>query len=932
MLPPPSPAFQVVERFVAKREAELGHLAWYAAHVEAYREANLPQLGQTTYLDYAGAALYSKAQIEATSQEMMRSLMLNPHSSLAMEERLTEARREVLEMFGVSESTHSLVFTSGATQALQLVGEHFAFSSGSKFVYADETHTSVVGLRACAQRAGAECGTYALEDLEKLEGAIEDFARPLEEKAAAWRGGAASDATAKGSRDISLLAVTGESNFSGVRADLNCINKMRKRDTHRRWYTLLDAAKLVCSPGVLDLRRVQADFTVMSFYKMFGYPTGLGALIVRHDAAHALNADRSEAGTYFGGGSVSSISAKSGFVVPKPNLTERLERGTQHFLGIAALPIQMAVVRELGSDELRRRHCMAVCREAYLRMERLTHSSGRKLCKIFGRHERPDWQHSQGPTIAFVMTFADGAPLPYALVMKQAANREILLRAGCHCNAGACQRYLDISDADVRRQYAAGKVCGDDFSMFEGKPTGALRISFGVYSTLGDVRRWLAFLEEEFLNRASDEATAVSSEAPQGSLDLPSEADAAVKGVSSAPRPVDLHTSAATPVGAAWEAETPISVVSATPMSLVSASPSSLAPQFVPSSLTLPAQTLRRQTSGGQIVGLKVYPIKGCGPLRVRRWPIDPRTGGFLLDRRWCLQLAPKDGQRPKSSRSLLVSAKQAPGLTRVRFAIKGLRSETPELVLTSLGLCGSSGAVAPFRLPLSSADAQLLRDCDAAVEDDIDLDRSPDHALNAAVSGAAMDEVGRSDDVAAASWFQSLLELPELKLVTAADEGAGTGEAPAIASHFANSPNTLLLVSTASLREFGRLCGLPTPADRFRANLEVDLEPAFVEASWPQGHALQVGQSTFEASGRCVRCQAVDIDPDSGQATGPSLLAALATAKPGGGKGPTFGVLLRYPGAQGEKPQEHSAQVRRGNGGSPTTATTVLEVGQVVR
>jgi molybdenum cofactor sulfurtransferase len=43
---------------------------------------------------------------------------------------------------------------------------------------------------------------------------------------------------------------------------------------------------------------VQPDFVVFSFYKMLGYPTGLGALLVRRRAAHLLNR------VYFGGGTV----------------------------------------------------------------------------------------------------------------------------------------------------------------------------------------------------------------------------------------------------------------------------------------------------------------------------------------------------------------------------------------------------------------------------------------------------------------------------------------------------------------------------------------------------------------------------------------------------------------------------------------------------
>ena len=60
----------------------------------------------------------------------------------------------------------------------------------------------------------------------------------------------------------------------------------------------MDAAKLACSPGALDLKSCCADFTVVSFYKIFGYPTGLGALLVRHDAAPLLQPAEA---TYFAG-------------------------------------------------------------------------------------------------------------------------------------------------------------------------------------------------------------------------------------------------------------------------------------------------------------------------------------------------------------------------------------------------------------------------------------------------------------------------------------------------------------------------------------------------------------------------------------------------------------------------------------------------------
>lgn len=46
------------------------------------------------------------------------------------------------------------------------------------------------------------------------------------------------------------------------------------------WKVMLDAAAFVPTQP-LDLTQFPADFVSISFYKMFGYPTGLGALLVR---------------------------------------------------------------------------------------------------------------------------------------------------------------------------------------------------------------------------------------------------------------------------------------------------------------------------------------------------------------------------------------------------------------------------------------------------------------------------------------------------------------------------------------------------------------------------------------------------------------------------------------------------------------------------
>lgn len=86
----------------------------------------------------------------------------------------------------------------------------------------------------------------------------------------------------------------------------------------------------------------------------------------------------------------------------------------------------------------------------------------------------------------------------------------IHLRTGCFCNTGACQKFLSLSNKQVKDNLSAGHVCGDDVDLIEGKPTGSVRISFGYMSNFADARTFLNFIKECFLERNSDHGTASS--------------------------------------------------------------------------------------------------------------------------------------------------------------------------------------------------------------------------------------------------------------------------------------------------------------------------------------------------------------------------------------------------------------------------------------
>src|SRR5439155_824095 len=90
-----------------------------------------------------------------------------------------------------------------------------------------------------------------------------------------------------------LFAFPAQSNFTGVRHPLDLVELAHARG----WDVLLDAAAFVPTSR-LDLAAVKPDFVSVSFYKMFGYPTGVGCLLAR---THLLGTLRRP---WFAGGTV----------------------------------------------------------------------------------------------------------------------------------------------------------------------------------------------------------------------------------------------------------------------------------------------------------------------------------------------------------------------------------------------------------------------------------------------------------------------------------------------------------------------------------------------------------------------------------------------------------------------------------------------------
>ena len=90
------------------------------------------------------------------------------------------------------------------------------------------------------------------------------------------------------------------------------------------------------------------------------------------------------------------------------------------------------------------------------------------------------------------------------LVAIESAADGISLRTGCFCNPGAGEQAFNITRRTLRGNQFNRTLGIDEYLTTLGLPTGgAIRVSFGVASTIADVQRFLAFAEQTYRDRPS---------------------------------------------------------------------------------------------------------------------------------------------------------------------------------------------------------------------------------------------------------------------------------------------------------------------------------------------------------------------------------------------------------------------------------------------
>ncbi|GLU17991.1 hypothetical protein SLE2022_343150 [Rubroshorea leprosula] len=461
----------------------------------------------TVYLDHAGATLYSELQMEAIFKDLTGYVYGNPHSqsesSSATSDIIREARQQVLDYCNASPKDYKCIFTSGATAALKLVGENFPWSCQSSYMYTMENHNSVLGIREYALDKGA--AAFAVD-------VIEGFLDEVSSSPVAMTSLKVSQHPVQRRSEVrflereltggvhNLFAFPSECNFSGLRFNLDLV-KIVKENAERilegsalskgHWMVLIDAAKGSATQPP-DLSLYPADFVVLSFYKLFGYPTGLGALVVRNDAAKLLKK------AYFSGGTVAASIADIDFVKRRKGV-ELFEDGTSSFLSIASIRHGFKILNSLTASAIFR-HTASLAIYVKKKLLLLRHANGASVCTVYGSQTLKVSSHESGPIVSFNLKRPDGSWFGYREVEKLASLSGIQLRTGCFCNPGACAKYLGLSHSDLLSNIEAGHICWDDNDILHGKPTGAVRVSFGYMSTYEDAKNFMDFVRRSFVS------------------------------------------------------------------------------------------------------------------------------------------------------------------------------------------------------------------------------------------------------------------------------------------------------------------------------------------------------------------------------------------------------------------------------------------------
>lgn len=438
------------------------------------------------YFDNASSKLYNldilKYIINDNSNNIYYS---NPHSlnniSLNTTNKIIEIRNKILNYVNASSEVYDCIFTSGTTHGLKIIGEYFNWNPNNKFIYTIDNHTSVIGIRE-----------YALMKGSKIE--VIDFINNKLQVISTF-----SDDNYKNTNSnneySNLFIMPAESNFSGKIYNRELVNQVKEK--YGNTIFLYDVAKYI-STDKLNMSDNLIDIVPISFYKIFGFPTGLGALIVKKSITKYLTK------TYYGGGTTLINSANSNFHKKKSHFIEQYEDGSPNYVNIIYLDklldqtIDTVKVKKLTFYFLQK-------------IRELKHKNEKKVFEIYDININCDYEEfckKHGSIIAFNLIRSTGKYIDYKQVEILLNSKNIYVRTGSLCNNGSCTKNLEIANNNkkiyskipcITTDIANLNIDIDNNKKSDNKISGVIRASFCQDNTFEDIDIFIKTIKDNYI-------------------------------------------------------------------------------------------------------------------------------------------------------------------------------------------------------------------------------------------------------------------------------------------------------------------------------------------------------------------------------------------------------------------------------------------------
>lgn len=234
---------------------------------------------------------------------------------------LYDQARDAVRRFINAARVEEIVFTSGTTQAINLVAYSWGrqnLKPGDEILLTGmEHHSNIVPWQLIAQQTGAHIKVVPVTDQGEVD--LDAYRALLTSR-------------------TRLVGIVHVSNALGT---VNPLSEMIPLARKVGAKILIDGAQAVAHTSV-DVQALDCDFYAFSAHKLYG-PTGMGVLYARYDLLDAMP-------PWLGGGDmIHTVSFEKSTYAPVP---QRFEAGTPNIAGVIGLNAAIEYVQEVGLDAI----------------------------------------------------------------------------------------------------------------------------------------------------------------------------------------------------------------------------------------------------------------------------------------------------------------------------------------------------------------------------------------------------------------------------------------------------------------------------------------------------------------------------------------------------------------------------------------------------